>query len=393
MSKAKLMPDRDHWQSVLAAILLAKAAIATFSIAPFLIGGYIDQGGLTPREASQLLSVEIFGIALANILAAIFWVHRAACRKLARILLVTLIALNLLCAVTSGFGPLFALRALCGLTEGSMLAIGFGLLSSTARPDRNFGLMFAISLGIGALNVQLLPLFLEDAGTPGLFANLGCYSLAALVMSGFVPSGRLASDPSRSPGIPGGQVFPALALGFLLVANYIYFIGQGGLWSFLERWGLQQSLDLTTIANALSVSLFAGVAGGLFAAWLDVRAGRLLPLCVAISGAMLAILALYQFKTVWPFVAASAVFMFMNNFGHPYILGLASRIDDSSRLTVLSGALHTGGQATGPLIVGMVVSKGDYANALWVSLVFFAASLIILIPVSQVADRVLSQRA
>ena len=57
-------PDRDNWRSVLAAILLAKAAVATFSMAPFLLGSYVDYVGLSTRQASQVLSVEIFSIAL-----------------------------------------------------------------------------------------------------------------------------------------------------------------------------------------------------------------------------------------------------------------------------------------------------------------------------------------
>jgi hypothetical protein len=39
---------------------LAKAAVATFSIAPFLLGNYVDYVGLSTRQASQVLSVKIF---------------------------------------------------------------------------------------------------------------------------------------------------------------------------------------------------------------------------------------------------------------------------------------------------------------------------------------------
>ena len=89
--------DRNNWRAILAAILLAKAAIATFSIAPFLLGSYVDYIGLSTRQASQILSVEIFSIAIANVFAALFWIHKVRCRTWAIRLLLLLLVLNIVC--------------------------------------------------------------------------------------------------------------------------------------------------------------------------------------------------------------------------------------------------------------------------------------------------------
>jgi predicted MFS family arabinose efflux permease len=385
--------DRNNWRSVLAAILLAKAAVATFSIAPFLLGGYVDYVGLSTRQASQILSVEIFSIAIANVCAAIFWIHKVRCRIWAIRLLILLLVANLACIYAGSFTVLLLLRSLVGLSEGSLLALGFGLMSATRRPDRSFGLMFAVSLGVGAINVRILPLYLETAGATGLFINLALYSVAALLLSQWITPHRIIDADQHTPA--GSQpaamapksALPLAALIFLLLANYVYFIGQGGVWSFLERWGLQQGFDLTGIASALSLSLLAGVGGGLFAAWLDTRAGRLIPLSSAIIFAIGSILLFRYGDRYLYFVIAACIFNFVNNFGHPYILGLASSIDKSSRLTVLSGALHTGGQATGPFIVGMLVTDTDFVNALWLGIAVFGLTWFILVPVMLVADR------
>jgi len=385
--------DRNNWRSILAAILLAKAAIATFSIAPFLLGSYVDYVGLSTRQASQILSIEIFSIAIANVCAALFWIHKVRCRTLAVRLLLLLIVLNLVCIKAGDFSTLLALRSAVGLTEGSLLAIGFGLLSASRRPDRSFGLMFAVSLTVGAANVRILPLYLETAGATGLFINLALYAVAALLCSQWITRVRIVDTDTRtvatsnSPPMIGKNAFPYIALVFLLIANYVYFIGQGGVWSFLELWGLQQGLDLTGIATALSLSLIGGVCGGLTAAWLDIRIGRLVPLSSAIILAIGSILLFRYTNSFIYFVIAAFVFNFVNNFGHPYILGLASSIDKSSRLTVLSGALHTGGQATGPFIIGMLVTDTDFVNALWVGIVVFTLTWFILVPVMLVADR------
>ena len=385
--------DRNNWRAILAAILLAKAAIATFSIAPFLLGSYVDYIGLSTRQASQILSVEIFSIAIANVFAALFWIHKVRCRTWAIRLLLLLLVLNIVCIYAGNFSTLLALRSAVGFTEGSLLGIGFGLLSASRRPDRSFGLMFAVSLTVGAANVRILPLYLETAGATGLFINLALYAIAALLCSQWITRDRIVDTgpasvtESKPARLVGKNAFPAMALIFLLIANYVYFIGQGGVWSFLERWGLQQGLDLSGIATALSLSLIGGVCGGLTAAWLDIRAGRLLPLSSAIILAIGSILLFRYTDSFIYFVIAAFVFNFVNNFGHPYILGLASSIDKSSRLTVLSGALHTGGQATGPFIIGMLVTDTDFVNALWLGIGVFALTWIILVPVMLVADR------
>jgi hypothetical protein len=405
MSQLK-SPARNDWRSILAAILLAKAAIATFSIAPFLLGGYVDYVGLSARQASQILSAEIICIAISNVVAALFWIHKVSCRSGARSLLAVLFVLNLACIWSESFGSLLVLRSAVGFTEGSLLAIGFGLLGASRRPDRNFGIMFAVSLSIGALNVRILPLYLGTAGATGLFVNLALYTVAALACSQWLKRGRISdAEPQEEPGqpetgqdgkdtgharppaFPGSAVFPFTALVFLLLANYIYFIGQGGVWSFLERWGLQQGFDLSGIAGALSLSLLAGVGGGICAALVDTRFGRLIPLTGAILLAILSVLLLRYTNGYVFFGIAAFVFNFVNNFGHPYILGLASSIDKSSRLTVLSGALHTGGQATGPFLIGLLVTDTDFSNALWVGMAFFGLTLLILVPVMIVADR------
>jgi len=383
---------QENWRSIVASILFAKAAVATFSIAPFLIGGYIDYLGLSVSQASQVLSVEIFALALANA-SAFFWVDRVACRVWAKYLLMLLIALNISCIYAPGFEALVLQRASVGVVEGMLLALGFGLLGRTRRPNRNFGFYFAISLSVGAINVQILPLFLESFGVTGLFVNLSIYAIIALMGSGWAQQASIRETNAIAVGSfessqtvkPSTINFPLVGLLFFLLANYVYFIGQGGVWSFLERLGFQQDLDLTGIANALSLSLMAGVAGGFTASWLDLKLGRVVPLLAAISFAILAIYILWAVPGIFAFTVAASLFNYGNNLGHPYILGFAASIDKSARLTVLSGALHTGGQATGPLIAGLLVNSPDFSAVLWLGLAAFLATMLLLATVALLA--------
>ena len=375
---------REDVRAVLASMLLAKTAVATFAIAPFLVGGYIDHLGLSAAAAGRALSCEIFGLAAANA-SAFFWIHKLACRRWAIRLLLLVAATNLLCIAAPGIAVLLLLRGAIGLFEGALLALGFGLLGVTRRPNRNFGCYFALSLSIGAINVRILPLFLETAGVAGLFVNLSLYAVLALLFSVWVPGDTIASCGDRA-GVrqpPRGQphTMAAIPLALLMVANYVYFVGQGGVWSFLERLGLQYAIDLGGIASALSLSLFAGVAGAALAGWLDLRLGRAFPLTAAVSLAVVSIGILFTAPGYAAFAIAACLFNFGNNFGHPYVLGFAAEIDASSRLTVLCGALHTAGQASGPILAGFIVTAVDYSNVLWLGWLAFGAALILFLPV------------
>lgn len=376
---------RDDFRQVIASILMAKAAVATFSIAPFLIGGYIDRLGLSPALASQVLSAEIIALAISNAVGY-WWLRRVDHRSLAQRILVLLIVLNISCIFTTDFGMLVAQRAAVGALQGALLTIGFGLLGISRRPERNFGLYFAISLTIGAINVRILPLFLDAWGIPGLFANLSLYSVVAFAGSFWLPrkvsheAGELAMHSPLTTSTLPPAAMAMVPLVLLLAANYVYFVGQGGVWSFLERLGLQNQLPIDAIAAALSASLMAGVAGGFSAGWLDVKLGRMAPIILAIGCAISALVILWHTPTPFAFLIAACLFNFGNNFGHPYTLGLTSKIDRSGRLTVLAGALHTGGQATGPFIVGMIVVAPDFTNALWVGLLAFSVTPFMIAP-------------
>ena len=372
---------RENVRAILASMLLAKTAVATFAIAPFLVGGYIDHLGLSAAQAGRALSFEIFGLAVANA-SAFFWIHKVAYRRWAMGLLVLVAATNLLCIAAPGIEVLLVLRGAIGLFEGALLALGFGLLGVTRRPNRNFGYYFALSLTIGAINVRILPLFLESAGVTGLFVNLSLYAVLALLFSAWLPRDAIGSSGDRAgPSPQKGFAIAAIPLAFLIVANYVYFVGQGGVWSFLERLGLQYAIDLDGIASALSLSLFAGVAGGAVAGWLDLRLGRAVPLVAAVSLAAVSIGILFTAPGYAAFTLAACLFNFGNNFGHPYVLGFAAKIDPSSRLTVLSGALHTAGQASGPILAGLIVTAADYSNVLWLGWLAFGATLILFLPV------------
>ncbi len=90
----------------------------------------------------------------------------------------------------------------------------------------------------------------------------------------------MAASTSRCPARTSVQVekdavnLPASAKGLALAAMFAYFLAQGVVWAYLFLIGISGGLTEQQVANGLTVSQFAGIAGALGAALSAGRYGR-----------------------------------------------------------------------------------------------------------------------
>jgi len=117
---------------VAAAIFQGKAAIMLFSVIPLFIGALVDHLGFDAGPSGYIISAEILGLAMANGLG-FFWVNRLPWRLTSRSLLLGLILVNLACTRVTSYEGLLAIRMVCGLLEGSILALTYAMLARTGR--------------------------------------------------------------------------------------------------------------------------------------------------------------------------------------------------------------------------------------------------------------------
>lgn len=361
-----------------AAIFQGKSAIMLFSIVPLMVGAMVDQLGFETGSTGYVISAEIAGISLANV-AGFFWVNRLPWRRTVRTLLCLLIVANLISAMITGYQNLIIARALCGLVEGSVLALSFAMLARTEKPDRSFGLYFGVSLMLGAINFRIGGWLLDLFGMPGLFVDLAAVCLIPLVLSKYIPNESGAAFVRDHSEAIRGTLFALILV--ILLANLVYFIGQSGVWSYLERLGLQKGLTSDVVEWGLSASLLAGVAGALSASWQDNRFGRVQPLATALLMALASVAILARDQTVASFYIAVILFNFANNYGHPYLLGYLAEIDSKGRYVVASGAMQTGGMALGPAVAGYFIVGTDVTNSLWVGTIAFTAAIVLFMPI------------
>lgn len=378
MAPDRLPVLRNEFAYVAAAIFQGKSAIMLFSIIPLFLGALVDQLGFEASASGYIISAEILGLAVANGLG-FFWVNRLPWRMTSRALLVSLILVNMSCTQVTGYQELMATRMLCGVLEGSILALTYSMLARTGRPDRSFGFLFGVGLTLGAINFLFAGFLLDRFGMTGLFLNLALICVIPLTLSRYIPQSPGSALAQASQGEIRGLLLIIILV--ILLANLVYFVGQSGVWSYLERLGVQRALSRDAIKYGLSLSLAAGVVGALAAAWQDNRLGRVFPLTVALLMALGSIALLFTNLDLMSFYVAAFLFSFANNYGHPCLLGYLAEIDRNGRYVVASGAMQTGGMAIGPAIAGAFVVSGDVTNSLWVGCVCFAISMILFLPI------------
>jgi len=371
----------DNLATLAAAVVFGIAGVAIFAILPLLIGALVDHLALSPRQSGFIASADVIGMATGN-LAAFFWIRRINWRKMAWLAVAVLIAVNLLCATISSFQVMLVLRFLAGLAAGSCLALTYAMFGGSRHPDRNYGIFLVVTLTFGAANLFVLSKLSQSFGAAVFFVDLACIAIFAALFTRFIPETAsaagiktVAAAESDAPSVLRGPAIIAL------IANLVYFIGQGGVWAYLERIGIANGLSASEVATSLSLSLLAAVAGALVATVVNLRLGRVVPLGSAILLAIASVLILMWNVTFGSFLLATCVWNFVNNYGHPYLLGYMAAIDRSGQYVVASAGMQTGGMGIGPAIAAMLIVGPMYTNVLWLGLICFAITLLLFMPI------------
>jgi hypothetical protein len=175
---------------------------------------------------------------------------------------------------------------------------------------------------------------------------------------------------------------------------FTYFLAQGVVWASLFLIGIAGGLTEQQVANGLTISQFAGIAGALGAAVTAGRYGRPVPLAVGILlGAAMLYFLVGEFSATAYLVAVS-VYNLAWNFTHPYLLGAMASFDRHGRVVVYAVAMQMLGLAIGPGLAASVIEEGVYVNVNWLGgLLFVTAAALILPPVLTQARRARSLQA
>jgi predicted MFS family arabinose efflux permease len=368
--------DVNSRGSLIATIYLAVIGAAVFIVQPGFVQGMVDYYGFSERQAGYAASAEVWGIAVSSILLA-FGGDRFNWRALLRYALLLFVCGNLLSILTADPVAFSALRCIVGLGAGTMISLTFTIMGLTRYPDRNFGYLVAAVLVYSAIGLWVMPSVLHAAGLEAVvifFALLGASGWFALryVPRSFQDRPQVAQD-----AVELSWGYKSLAL----LAMFVFFLAQGGIWAYLFLIGLGGGLGEQQVANGLMLSGIVGIGGAFVPVILGARIGRALPLAVSIlGGALLLSLLTCNFDALL-YALVVSLYGFSWNMSHPYLLASVAGFDRSGQLVTYAVAAQMSGLAAGPAVSASLLSDGSYTPVIWTVVIVFAISyVLILVP-------------
>jgi MFS family permease len=392
MAEAALAPRADHAdekRSLVSAILLGVVGPEVFIVQPGFVQGMVQYLGFDDRAAGHVASAEMFGIA-ATTVAMTFAAHRFNWRRVVLWSLLVMAVTNAASTLVTGVTTFAALRFAAGVGAGGLISLSFAAIGLTRKPDRNFGYLIMWVLTYGALALLAMPTAFRLAGLTGVLWFFALFPLVTLPwLKHFPASGESVVQAEQDAvDLSGG------AKGLALAAMFAYFLAQGVVWAYLFLIGIAGGLTEQQVANGLTVSQFAGIAGALGAALTAGRYGRALPLVIGIVGGAATLYFLVGRFSAMLYLVAVSIYNLAWNFTHPYLLGAMASFDRRGRVVVYAVAMQMLGLAIGPSLAASVIQEGIYVNVNWLGgLLFIISAALILPPVVAQSRRVRAPQA
>lgn len=324
---------------------------------PLIVGALIDDYQFTPSQAGFVAGIEMVGIGLASFCMAI--TASAKNRKKAIYLGAMLGILGSLGPLlTSAYMPVLVSRFIAGVGCGMVAPIVLAILGTTRNPDRTFGQYYLTSYLASAAMMAV------GTWAVAAFHVKGAYGLMSLALIAIFLTARnipyAIEDVSEDAKVEQKSSFPMKEGLLTLGLSFVYWIGMGALWSFVERLGMQASLTLSEIGAALSLGQLTSIAGALMTSLLHIRYRRLPVLAVAISLAVASVILLGWSGSLIGFMIGVCTFSFIWPVFLAYLGGIMATLDRGGRIVALSVTSQTLGMAVGSAVGGTMSDQFGY---------------------------------
>jgi predicted MFS family arabinose efflux permease len=278
-----------------------------------------------------------------------------------------LIVGNIASAYADSLTALLIARTITGVGAGLISAAGTAAAASSRQPERVFAIITVLHNIILSAQYKVIPYVMTETDPAG------CYLMMAAVALVSLPLCRWLLPPRKSDANEGNLVTlllsaPNRMLAVAVMAGmFIFEVGQSGLFTFLDQIGIQAGLDADGRGTVLSVTNFIGLAGGVLAALLGRRWGRVWPITIGLGFNVVAAAGLAVFESNFAYSALNLLWAFAYNFLVPYLMGALATLDDRGRWAVAGDAFWNGGAVPGPWIAAVLVEEaGMLPLAGWV---------------------------
>lgn len=362
--------------------VLTSAGILYANIVPVITFGVAQSPAFTTDTAGFVFSVNMYGSAVGGF-AIMFVVERLRWRPAAAVLLGLLIGADLSSAWLHGATALYAIRFVHGLVGGALIGVGMAVIARTERPERTFAFLLVIQLGLGGVGVALLTPLIPTLGVAVVWLSLAAFSAVALILLPLLDDYAATTGDANIDGSTGRA--PWLAIALALASLFLYQAGQMSAFAYMIELGNHYQFDAGFTSVAIAVSLWIGCPAALLVAWWSTRSGRLRPvsLGIVLTGAAVAVLLV---RNPSAFLLGNVGLNVFFSLTIPYLLGVASEMDNSGRMAAVAGFVNSLGLASGPAMAAIVLGDGHFERSVVFAVALLVASAALVVVPARTLD-------
>lgn len=364
--------DINRWPAVFANVYLCTLPALVIIFLPMLVGGMVEHLGMSAQQSGFVATADMLGYTLGTI-ASFFFIHRSNWRLLSIACLILMALVNGISGFIGDYHTLLVVRFASGLCGGILTAVLFAAMGQMRDPDSAYGWWLAAQAAFGFVGFQ----YFWDISVNGGFIVLAVLLLIGLPMVSQVPKSALNPE-QQSQQLDKSLVFKAFAG---IAAILLVYIGLMAEYTYLERIGNNAGLNPDQIGSAFSAMSIAGLVGGLLAAKLGAKFGRLLPALIGAGGCIASFYLLSAgAMSASDFTFACALYFGLWSFLLPYMVGACAAIDPSGRTLALGNAAIGAGLAFGPFIAASLIGENGYGILAWVAGSFVIVGMLLMLP-------------
>ncbi len=271
--------------------------------------------------------------------------------------ILVLVVGNMASAYASSFDALLIARTITGIGAGLISAAGTAAAASSRQPERVVAIITVLHNVVLAAEFKVIP-YVQTETDP-----TGCYLMMAAVAVLSLPLCRWLLPPRQSDADEGNLVTLLLSAPnrafavAVMVGMLVFELGQSGVFTFLDQIGIRAGLDADQRGTVLGATSFMGLAGGVVAAWLGTRFGRVWPITIGLLLNVVAAAGLAIWDSSFAYSALNLLWGLAYNFLVPYLMGALATLDDRGRWAVAGDSFWNGGAVPGPWIAGVMVEE------------------------------------
>jgi hypothetical protein len=226
-----------------------------------------------------------------------------------------------------------------------------------------------------------MPMAYSAIGMSGVMIFFALFCASGLFFIRPLPnSSKATSSSPDSENTVNDTRYSWSLKGISLAGILAYNIGIGIVWTYMFLVGLEAGAEVQSVANALTISQFLGIAGAFLAVMCEIRFGRMLPLMIGIIGGAAGIYLLIDLKEFNHYTIGVCAFNFLWNLSMPYLLATLADFDRNGKLVIYGVCMQMIGYAVGPYLAASLLQDGNYDIVNWAGIILFIASAILLIP-------------